>query len=343
MKKVISAILMTIIVIASAIAQAPHKMSFQAVVRDASGNLVKNDTVGVQLYILQGSPTTGTMMYQETYDNTNPVTTNSNGLMTLQIGDGNIDWSNGTYFLKVEIDPDGGYNYTSDITTQFLSVPYAMYAEHCGDSVQGPVGPVGPAGPAGADGADGADGATGPQGPAGPGFNHYVGEVYGGGIVFYVYRDAAGTEHGLVLGPGEYTGNFSVTTSSLQISGNSIWDGDNNTSLLHNTNAGYLVDSVYNCTSGNYYDWYIPSVVEINQMYSQIVLINTSADSVPGFIKLFNISANLLFNFSYWYATSTLYYAGTNTYLTHLKWDGSIGTTTSPGSSRVRYIRKVTF
>ena len=46
-------------------AQAPEKMSYQAVVRDASDNLVTNQAVGMQISILQGSET-GTAVYTET-------------------------------------------------------------------------------------------------------------------------------------------------------------------------------------------------------------------------------------------------------------------------------------
>ena len=37
-----------------------------------------------------------------------------------------------------------------------------------------------------------------PQTPAGDGFTHYVGEKSGGGVVFYVYKDANGEGHGLI-------------------------------------------------------------------------------------------------------------------------------------------------
>ena len=56
--------------------------------------------------------------------------------MSIEIGGGmnttgnfsSIDWSNGPYYLKREVDPVGGTNYTIIGTSQFLSVPYAMYA-----------------------------------------------------------------------------------------------------------------------------------------------------------------------------------------------------------------------
>ena len=66
-------------------AQAPQKFSYQAVVRNATNQLVSNGSVGVKISIVQTSET-GTVVYQELF-NPNPVT-NANGLVTLQVGGG---------------------------------------------------------------------------------------------------------------------------------------------------------------------------------------------------------------------------------------------------------------
>lgn len=115
-------------------AQIPQKMTYQAVVRDASNKLLVNKTIGVKISILKGT----TVVFSEVY-NPNP-TTNQNGLLTLEIGGGtplmgdiaNIDWSDGPYFIKTEIDPLGGTTYSIQGTTQLLSVPYAFYAKTSG-------------------------------------------------------------------------------------------------------------------------------------------------------------------------------------------------------------------
>ena len=120
----------------STFAQVPGKMSYQAVVRDAADNLVTDQEVGMQISILQGA-TDGTPVYVETHQ----PTTNANGLVTLEIGDGtvisgsmaDIDWANGPYFLKTETDPSGGNSYSITGTSQLLSVPYAMHAGSSGD------------------------------------------------------------------------------------------------------------------------------------------------------------------------------------------------------------------
>ena len=109
-------------------AQAPQTMTYQAVVRDATGRLVCNGNVGVQLSILQGSEN-GTAVYTDRQT----VTTNANGLFTVILGSSSnrldgIDWGAGPFFIKSEVDPTGGTNYTLSIVQQMTSVPYALRA-----------------------------------------------------------------------------------------------------------------------------------------------------------------------------------------------------------------------
>jgi len=111
---------------------APEKISYQAVLRDAANTLVSNQAVGMQVSILQGSET-GTAVYVETQT----PTTNTNGLVSLAIGTGTavsgnfaaINWSYGPFFIRTETDIAGGTNYTIVGTSQILSVPYAQYAK----------------------------------------------------------------------------------------------------------------------------------------------------------------------------------------------------------------------
>jgi len=137
----------------SIFAQAPQKMSYQAVIRNTSGALVSSASVGMKISILQGTAS-GNVAYSETQI----ASTNANGLVSLEIGSGTvvsgtfagINWAIGPYFIKTETDPAGGTNYSIIGTNQLMSVPYALF------SASGTPGPAGPTGP------------TGPQGPIGP-------------------------------------------------------------------------------------------------------------------------------------------------------------------------------
>lgn len=107
--------------------QSPQKMSYQAVIRNSSNQLITNSSVGMKISILQGS-ISGTVVYTETQ----MPSTNANGLVTIDIGSGAgfsaINWANGPYFIKTETDPSGGNNYNIIGTSQLLSVPYALHS-----------------------------------------------------------------------------------------------------------------------------------------------------------------------------------------------------------------------
>lgn len=113
-------------------AQAPQKMSYQAVIRNSSNTLIASSPVGMQISILQGSAS-GTVIYTETQT----TSTNSNGLVSIEIGNGTIvsgtftaiNWAAGPYFIKTETDPTGGTAYTISGTSELLSVPYAIHAK----------------------------------------------------------------------------------------------------------------------------------------------------------------------------------------------------------------------
>lgn len=131
MKKIMT-IYAALIMTANVFAQSPNKMSYQAVIRNASNALVANQAVGMRISILQGTAS-GTAVYVETQT----PTTNANGLASIEIGGGSvntgtfaaINWANGPYFIKTETDPVGSTNYSIIGTSQLLSVPYALYAK----------------------------------------------------------------------------------------------------------------------------------------------------------------------------------------------------------------------
>ena len=110
---------------------AQEAINYQAVVRNNIGVVVANSQVSFKVSILSGS-ITGSSVYTETHSDS----TNSFGLVNLQIGRGtaqlglfnSIDWS-AQMFIKIEIDVNGGTNFSDMGTTQLLSVPYAFYAK----------------------------------------------------------------------------------------------------------------------------------------------------------------------------------------------------------------------
>ena len=279
MKKILLLLVATATLSLSSFGQAPEGFNYQAVVRDAGNTIVNNQAVGMRMTIQQGS-IGGTAVYSETF----ATTSNAYGLVNLQIGSGTssddfstIDWSAGPFFMETAIDLTGGTSYAVMGTSQLMSVPYALYAKTSGNG-QGPAGPQGIQGPIGLTGAVGATGAQGPIGLTGPvgatgGYPvHTIGESYGGGVVFYVYD---GGQHGLIAAIADqstsaawYNGNYTLT--------NAVRDGVgagkfNTERIIANQGAvNYAAQLCANYQGGNYGDWYLPSIYELNLMYLNI-------------------------------------------------------------------------
>jgi|WetSurMetagenome_2_1015567.scaffolds.fasta_scaffold23638_3 trimeric autotransporter adhesin len=114
--------------------QAPLSFNYQAVLRDAIGVIKTNTSANVRIDLLQGSPT-GTSVYSESFT----ATTNTYGLINIQIGKGTvisgsistINWGGASYFIKVSVDG------SAMGTSQLLSVPYALYAGTSASSFSG--------------------------------------------------------------------------------------------------------------------------------------------------------------------------------------------------------------
>ena len=132
MKKIILTVAMFIAMAGISHAQSPEEFSYQAVARDVSGNVLPNQSVGVEISILENS-SSGTVIYTETHS----ATTNSFGLLNFNIGTGtvvsgtfsSIDWGNDTHFVQISMDLTGGTSYNLMGTSQLVSVPYALHAK----------------------------------------------------------------------------------------------------------------------------------------------------------------------------------------------------------------------
>lgn len=268
MKKLFT-ILLAVFLTATVWAQSPNKMSYQAVIRNASNNLVTSTAVAMQISILQGS-TGGSAVYVETQT----PTTNSNGLVNIELGGGTvvsgnfstINWANGPYFVKTETDPDGatgGIAYTITGTSQLLSVPYALYAANAGTAI------------------------------GGDNFTHYIGEEYGGGVIFHLWKDNAGVEHGLIVALTDQSISqawSNVTQTEIGASAQSSWNGLSNSNSIVGQ-AGHTSSAAKLCldlVSGGQSDWYLPSIQELNMLWNNYYTVARVLSQISGAAQLSN-------------------------------------------------------
>ena len=123
-------------------AQAPQGFTYQAVVRNNDGSAVGNRQINVRVSLVQGNA-----LGAEQYAEIHTPTTDGNGLFTIIVGQGLslvncimadcIDWADGPWFIKTQIDPAGGNNFTLATTQQLMSVPYALFAANadCAEAI----------------------------------------------------------------------------------------------------------------------------------------------------------------------------------------------------------------
>lgn len=329
MKQVFT-ILSLILLNVTLLAQSPDKMSYQAVIRNSGDVLLTSTQVSMQISILQGS-TSGTAVFVETQT----PTTNANGMVSIEIGTGtvesgdfaSIDWAAGPYYIKTETDPAGGINYTITGVSQLLSVPYALHAKTA-ETVTGTIAETDPVfGASIASGITTTDttrwnnkqdkltegtgisivGNTISATVGGSSNDFYLGQDTLGGIVYYIYTNSAGQQHGLIVAFTETTNTqWQSTISSTNAT--RTWDGAYNMNLMSNSPAkNWITDHFPG-------EWYLPSIDELGLLWHSRFHVNK---------KLNEVGAPLLSNSSnYWSSTELdasiafafYFYGGGNAY-----------------------------
>lgn len=231
-----------------AIAQSPNAFNYQTVLRDNNANLLTNQLIGIQISILQGS-NTGSSVYSETHE----ITSNNYGLVNLMIGNGatvddfsSINWADELYFIQVGIDVSGGDSYLLIGTSQLVSVPYALHAKT-------------------------AENLTNNN-------KHYIGELFGGGIVFWIDQTS---EHGLIASLNDIDGGNGIVWSNIDdieigTSAQNHYDGKGNSTAIigqsgHTSGAAQLCSDYSN---DGFTDWYLPSILELKQTENALLIIN---------------------------------------------------------------------
>jgi hypothetical protein len=167
------------------------------------------------------------------------------------------------------------------------------------------------------------------------GFTHSVGEFFGGGVVFYVYRDAGGNEHGRILALNDVPASprtWSNTTNAL--AGTNGWDGVANCGIMTAQDANNAGQDCLDWSSGGFDDWYLPSYFEIEQLWNNFIVVAEALASPEGVLAGAVPFPN---TGSYWTSTETATSAAGVLTMTR-----GPANTSAPGKSnalRVRAIR----
>ena len=274
-------------------AQPPQLIPYQAIARDNAGNPVLNQNIGLR-FSIHDQTISGAVVWQESQT----VVSNNLGIIVTALGGTTqltpVDWGSGAKFLQVEMDIAGGTNYLDMGTQQMMSVPYALYAETSGSVIN--------------------------NGGGNGSFTHWIGELYGGGIICHLWKDAQGVEHGLIaslnnLGTAPMHNFLQFPTgSTLAVS---QIDGSFNTAELLSLNI-LPQDAVHLCTNYSnqgFDDWYLPACQELIFLYKNIFDLNINLYALPNsdLIGIWNYENNPNDGYTYWSSTITSYTGGMGT------------------------------
>ena len=160
---------------------------------------------------------------------------------------------------------------------------------------------------------------VGPQGPSGSsGYSHYIGEKFGGGVIFHLWKDSLGVEHGLVVAINNQSASSvwsNINSALIGTNAQSSWDGLSNCNAIigqpgHTNSAAQLC---LNLVSGNQNDWYLPSIDELSLLWQNRFNVNKSLSTIAGATIIENLyffwsstegDGNLAWNFSFYSGTA---------------------------------------
>ena len=112
---------------------------------------------------------------------------------------------------------------------------------------------------------------------------HYIGESFGGGIVFYVYDNG---KHGLIVSTEDQGTEVKWYNGGTYITTNAFRDGVNagllNTEriILIQGAGNYAAQIAANYKGGGYGDWYLPSAYELGLLHIQRALFFTGSNVI---------------------------------------------------------------
>jgi len=244
---------------ASVFGQASMTMTYQAEIRNGQDEALSSTSVGMRVSVMKDSKK-GTPVYVETH----AYETDAYGLVTFDLGSGNplsgrisdLDWSTGPYFLKTEIDPEGGNNYSAIVGISRIEnkVPAS-------------------------------------------GTKRYIGERYGGGIVYHVTDDGRhGLIHAVVEDAARKKRQHRIHMDTIDFRGG-VGAGKIMTQPMVRDKKGRAGEVRVYALSGtdNLSDWYLPTRYDLNLLYLNRAVIGGYSDFSKGWRKSEVSSVNAWF------------------------------------------------
>ena len=216
---------------------------YNTLILNNSKLLLKNTKLGIRATIIKGTEQ-GEVIYSELLEGK----TNAKGNLTIDIGVGYVvagkystfDINGGPYVIKLEMDPSGGTNYSINLTRPFVNQAKGVQSNYrfsVGSKVI---------------------------------IKRFIGELYGGGIIFNIHNDSLGNQHGLIaslhdLSKAAKWGLFGIDFYGFK----NATTGVNNTKAMITNGAepGTAARLCVGYSHDGFKDWYLPALKEMLLLY----------------------------------------------------------------------------
>ena len=161
--------------------------------------------------------------------------------------------------------------------------------------------------------------------------NYWVGQSFGGGVIFHTYRDANNVEHGLICSIVEQsTSSQWSDITSASVGTTTTWNGQANTNLMaaqtSATSGAWKFANDY--SYGGFTDWYLPAIDELSFLFQNRFNVNKTLASIGGATQIEDVD--------YWSSTE---YSATRSYFFYFGY-GYASNNPKANTYRVRAIRQ---
>ncbi len=127
---------------------------------------------------------------------------------------------------------------------------------------------------------------------------HYIGEQFGGGVVFHLWKDNLGVEHGLVVATTNQSTSqawSNISTVLIGATAQSSWDGLSNSNAIvaQSGHTGSAAKLCLDLVAGGQSDWYLPAIDELSLLWHNRFNVNKTLSTIGG-------ATVLPFSANYW-------------------------------------------
>lgn len=229
-------------------------LTYSTLVMTPAKLLLKSKTLGIKVSIFK-TDQKGELLYVEKLVGK----TNQIGNMTLDVGTGyvvkgkfsTLEIGKGGLYIRLDIDPNGGEKYAFDISRDLVNAARGINSTFRFSVATKTI------------------------------VRRFIGELFGGGIIFHLSQDSLGNQHGLITSLHDLSKNAKWGLMGVDYYGfKDAMNGRNTTNAMIKAGAekGTASRLCHEYTNDGHKDWYLPSLRELQMIYEVRDIIDKALD-----------------------------------------------------------------